>query len=154
MTDLIINQEFTSAAGLKLPWKIECDALSDQEWEAIAKIMTPHLPEFGTVVGIPTGGIKLANAMKPYLTEGNKSVLITDDVWTTGKSMKNTAKLLNTRHWFGLVVFARASVPANIWWMFRTMEKPSHLLGSKNYSNRKDSLAESPETILERNPDV
>ena len=77
--------DFISHAGLPLPWKIECDALSKEDWEGLARmIMDYETRSFGSVEGIPRGGVPLANALKQYATEGPP--MIVDDVYTTGKS--------------------------------------------------------------------
>ena len=76
---------FISHAGLPLNWKIECDALSEDDWKGIARmIMDYETRPFGSVEGIPRGGIPLANALQEYATEGRP--MIVDDVYTTGAS--------------------------------------------------------------------
>lgn len=88
--------DFTLHSGAKSSFKIDCDALTDEDIEAIAKMLMEILPPFGNVEGIPTGGLRLAEALKPYCTPGAKSTrgsyrdsewLIVDDVATTGKSI-------------------------------------------------------------------
>ena len=79
--------DFTSHAGLPLTWKIECDALTKDDWDGIARmIMDYETRPFGSVEGIPRGGIPLARALQPYATEGPP--MIVDDVYTTGTSFK------------------------------------------------------------------
>lgn len=76
---------FISHAGLPLNWKIECDALSEDDWKGIARmIMDYEKRPFGSVEGIPRGGIPLAKALSEYATEGPP--MIVDDVYTTGTS--------------------------------------------------------------------
>ena len=71
--------DFISHAGLPLTWKIECDALTKDDWDGIARmIMDYETRPFGSVEGIPRGGIPLAEALKPYATEGPP--MIVDDV--------------------------------------------------------------------------
>ena len=83
--DLFQSGDFISHAGLPLKWKIECDAISKSGWDALAcMIMQYNKRSFGSVEGIPRGGIPLANALKKYATEGPP--MIVDDVYTTGKS--------------------------------------------------------------------
>ena len=78
---------FTSHAGLSLNWKIECDALTEDDWKGLARmIMDYETRSFGSVEGIPRGGIPLANALSEYATEGPP--MIVDDVYTTGTSFK------------------------------------------------------------------
>lgn len=93
---------FTSAAGLKLTWKIECDALTDDDWQCIAAVVGPGL-DFGEVEGVPNGGVKLAHYLKPYAT--GQGLLIAEDVLTTGNSMNRHRA---GRPADGLVLFSRA----------------------------------------------
>jgi orotate phosphoribosyltransferase len=88
-------------------WKIDCDALSDEDWETLAFMIQSEI-KFGSVIGIPKGGIKLAAALEKYRTNGYPT-LIVDDVLTTGKSMNN----LKTQNpdAVGVVVFARDKCP-------------------------------------------
>lgn len=104
--------KFISHAGNELDWKIECDALTDDDWECLAKMIADRIM-FHEVVGIPRGGDKLAAALKKYCEPQNDVVtyrLVVDDVWTTGKSMKEFLDLGD----FGYVVFARNQIPAGI----------------------------------------
>ncbi len=107
--------DFTSAAGLRLGWKIECDALDEDDWACIAYVGSKLL-YFGAVIGVPRGGIALASAMQPYATPGAPMTLICDDVWTTGKSMRALAgDVAEAGRWIGYVGFARGPLPANVW---------------------------------------
>ena len=38
--NLFIREDFISHAGLPLTWKVECDALSEGDYEALAKIVS------------------------------------------------------------------------------------------------------------------
>jgi hypothetical protein len=101
--------DFTSAAGLVLPFKIECDALTPEDWACIAYVGARMMPPFGRVIGVPRGGLTLAEAMAPYATSG--APLVVDDVWTTGKSMMAAAP---HEPWIGFVAFARGPLPDNV----------------------------------------
>jgi hypothetical protein len=103
--------EFTSAAGVPLAWKIECDALTDSDWECIAYVGSQMLRPFGRVIGVPRGGLALASAMRAYVTPGSLTPLVVDDVWTTGKSMCAAAPGCP---WIGYVAFTRAALPRNV----------------------------------------
>ena len=111
--------KFMSHAGNELEWKIECDALTDDDWECLAKMIADRVM-FHEVVGIPRGGSKLAAALQKYC-ETKKSEfdgilkidyyrLVVDDVWTTGTSMKEFMKPGD----FGYVVFARNRIPPDM----------------------------------------
>ena len=97
---------FISHAGNELQWKIECDALSDADWDCLARIIHERT-RFGSVYGIPRGGTKLALALEKYITPGHPLRLVVDDVYTTGKSMKDVM----VGNDLGFVVFARNRIP-------------------------------------------
>ena len=89
--DLFQKGDFISHAGLHLKWKIECDALTAKDWKGLARmIMDYETRSFGSVEGIPRGGLPLANALKEYATVGPP--MIVDDVYTTGTSFKEYCK--------------------------------------------------------------
>ena len=122
-TDLFQAIDFTSHAGKALNWKIECDALSTQEWDCLAQMIYEYEPRnFGEVVGIPRGGLPLARALEGYATGNDDDpILIVDDVLTTGGSM-NTFQMDYFRNrdprrgYIGWVVFSRAPLEhANGW---------------------------------------
>src|SRR5262245_411731 len=95
--------EFILSSGQKSNFKINCDALSFQDWRTLAWLLVKRLPKFGEVEGVPRGGIPLANALKPFRSP-SKTLLIVDDVLTTGNSME---KLRAGREAIGAVIFAR-----------------------------------------------
>ena len=106
--NLFTRGMFMSHAGIELEWKIECDALTDDDWECLAKMISEKT-EFGSVYGIPRGGTKLANALEKYKTPGSIIHLVVDDVWTTGKSMRDVMKKGD----MGFVIFARERIQFN-----------------------------------------
>jgi len=108
---------FTLHSGKESTWKIDCDALLDEELEAIANIARDNLPHFGAVHGIPTGGLRLARAFEPYRVGGSNITLIVDDVLTTGRSMVEAKQ--DFRFPVGFVIFARGECPDWITPMFR-----------------------------------
>jgi hypothetical protein len=111
---IFIWERFTSAAGLALDWKIDCDALTDGDWDCIARACQPKLPSFGRTLGVPTGGLPLARALSVYARSTKDHVLLVDDVWTTGKSMMECARANGLQDWTGVVAFARAPTPQNV----------------------------------------
>lgn len=112
---LFQRKNFISHSGVPLTWKIECDALTDEDWETLALIISERC-SFKSVEGVPTGGLKLAAALQKYCSNKGYPLLIVDDVLTTGKSMWEHR---GDRDAVGYVVFARTNrVPswiAAIW---------------------------------------
>ena len=87
--DLFQKVDFKSSAGLDLTWKIECDAISNDEWECIAHMIVERANPFRSAIGVPRGGVKLAEILNEYGTGSYLDpVCIVDDVLTTGKSME------------------------------------------------------------------
>lgn len=101
---------FTLASGLLSPFKIDCDYLTDGDIETVAWIINKNLKlKFRTVEGVPTGGLRLADALQQYATPNEPGVvLIVDDVWTTGGSMKK--QRANRTSAIGAVIFARGPI--------------------------------------------
>ena len=57
-TKLFKVQEFTSHAGKQLPFKIECDAFDEEDWDSIAQMILCYEKEpFCHAEGIPRGGL-------------------------------------------------------------------------------------------------
>lgn len=108
--------KFTSHAGKELNWKIECDALTDDDWECLA-LMIAERARFGSVYGIPRGGVKLQKALEKYVTPGHPIRLVVDDVFTTGKSMKEVMQSND----LGFVVFARSRIPFDAQYYIRAL---------------------------------
>ena len=99
--------EFTLHSGSKSFWKIDCDALTDEDYLGLVRMALERLPSFGSVEGVPRGGLKLAAALRSHVTPGGP-LLIVDDVVTTGNSLERHR---NGRVAIGLVIFARGRVP-------------------------------------------
>lgn len=108
--------DFNLHSGVKSWLKIDCDALTDEDIETIARLLTFRLSNFGAVEGVPTGGLRLAAAMEPYTSEG--PLLIVDDVLTSGGSMETHRAGRDT---IGAVIFARREPPAWITPLFQMM---------------------------------
>tara|TARA_B100000686_G_scaffold252124_1_gene262732 strand:- start:4143 stop:4523 length:381 start_codon:yes stop_codon:yes gene_type:complete len=125
--DLFQSVNFKSHSGLNLTWKIEMDALSEQDWFTIKKMIMEITPPFREAVGIPRGGVKLGDLLNEHATgkEGDP-ICIVDDVLTTGGSMEYflTQYQRNRRPFtaIGWVVFARTQCPP---WVKALFQMPS-----------------------------
>ncbi len=109
---LINCEKFKSHSGLELDFKIDCDYLTDSDIECIAKIIAKRTT-FGHVYGIPRGGARLAEALKQYHDDNVSTVLVVDDVLTTGQSMEEVRVFFEERGFdvIGWVIFARKTPP-------------------------------------------
>lgn len=112
---------FMSAAREPLSWKVECDALTWNDWLCLAEVIGPRL-HFGQVEGVPRGGCPLARALEMYATPGGP-LLIVDDVLTTGSSMERHRA---GRDAIGVVLFARSDCPewiTPVWQLGRAWQR-------------------------------
>lgn len=109
MSGLFNLGDFVAHSGKTLPWKINCDALSPQDWECLARMVADMVGDFSLVVGVPRGGLALEAALRKYISPTGPT-LIVDDVLTTGGSMNEF------KYWeedvVGSVVFARGKCPS------------------------------------------
>jgi predicted phosphoribosyltransferase len=80
--------------------------------------MISDMYSFGAVLGIPTGGLRLAYALKQYAIPSSDNILIVDDVLTTGNSMARAASPFQPEYVIGVVIFARGECPDWITPMF------------------------------------
>lgn len=121
--------DFTLASGERTRWKIECDALTPTDWDALALMTMERFPHrFVEVVGVPRGGEPFANALDLYtdLDAMSRRALVVDDVWTTGGSMERFVEqhaelvaLDYMGHLDRAVVFARSPVPEGVVALFQ-----------------------------------
>lgn len=117
--NLFERGNFVLASGAQSSYKIECDALTDDDIETLAWMIAINLRlNFGSVEGVPTGGLRLAGAMQQYISDPeSERILIVDDVWTSGGSMRNhRAGRYNT---IGAVIFARGPVDPWVFSLFK-----------------------------------
>lgn len=126
---LFESGQFISHAGLKLNWKIECDAIRPEEWHVLAKMINEYEPQvWQKAIGIPRGGVALGKALDQYST-GNPDdpILIVDDVYTTGTSFKEFIekeyKGVATLQW---CVFARKPTGGRVKALFTMPDKGRH----------------------------
>lgn len=105
---------FTLNSGAVSAWKLECDALTDDDWQALARMVQQMVGPFSSVEGVPRGGLKLAECLKPLCSLAGPH-LIVDDVLTTGGSMERMRQDAmdnrSIRIVTGAVVFARGQCP-------------------------------------------
>ncbi len=122
--------DFTLNSGTKSKWKLECDALGAKDIEALAEMIRQLVGPFGSVEGVPRGGLRLAEALKPFV-DLNGPHLIVDDVLTTGGSMgriktdwcdrTNRSLGPNFGECMGAVIFARGQCPH---WIKAVLQMP------------------------------
>lgn len=109
--------DFLLHSGDRSHFKIDCDALTYEDWETIAFLIKEKF-NFTNVVGISDGGTKLAQLLEQYKKEGDNLTLIVDDVLTTGASMKTIRDSIKGNS-IGVVVFARGRCPYWVWPIFQ-----------------------------------
>lgn len=109
--NLFRKGKFKLSSGGGTDFKIDCDALTDDDIDCIAFLISKSI-KFHSVIGVPTGGLRLAKALQQYCTEDWKlTTLICDDVLTTGKSMEKI-KAEQQYPCTGVVIFARGYCPS------------------------------------------
>lgn len=99
---------FVSHAGAELAWKIDCDALGDDDWRTLARLFRNLGLRYGRVLGIPRGGMKFAAELRAFVDPTSNITLIADDVLTTGRAMEAARSALGPdADVIGVVAFAR-----------------------------------------------
>jgi len=109
---LFEKKDWIMHSGEKSDFKLECDALTDEDLETLAYLISKKFTFFD-VRGVPTGGMRLANKLAKYIKGGDK-FLIVDDVLTTGKSMEKARSPYFRQYRdkiIGIVIFARGECP-------------------------------------------
>ncbi len=129
MPSLFQRGNFVLNSGAISTWKIECDSLSDEDIEALAEMMRKLVRPFGEVEGVPRGGLRIAAAMKEFITPDCPILLIVDDVLTTGGSMQRMRQSHADRGkevWQidGCVIWARGKCPP---WIRAVQQLPIEL---------------------------
>lgn len=101
-------------------FKIECDALTEQDWNTLAWLIYSKI-RFQLVFGVPTGGLRLAEVLRKYESKNEVDpILIVDDVLTTGSSIQELRSRYPGSQ--GFVVFARGPLPKGVRALFTLME--------------------------------
>jgi len=128
MIDLFEMKTFVMHSGDIGHWKIECDALTDEDIETLAYIVSEKF-KFAGVYGVPTGAIRIEKALRKYITLDSENFLIVDDVLTTGASMEEARnKMITVKRVFwhniiGVVLFARIPPPEWVYPVFQLWNK-------------------------------
>ena len=115
-TVLFRKGHFTLHGGEETWFKIDCDALSDEDLDTLALLAAEdeRIGTFFKVEGVPSGGLRFAKALERYALSQyadaqNPRVLIVDDVLTTGGSMED--QRAGRERCQGVVIFARDKCP-------------------------------------------
>ena len=110
--NLFEKKKWIMHSGETSDFKIECDALTSDDWDTIAYLISKHF-SFSEVVGVPRGGLALQYSLKKY-KKSLGPLLIVDDVLTTGTSMEEERDLYLERYKnniVGVVLFTRGRCP-------------------------------------------
>ena len=134
---LFRKMDFRMHSGGLAHYKIECEALTDDDIETLAWIIAQKSKQMTRedrtgirdVYGVPRGGTRLGNALMKYKDKWGSIRLIVDDVLTTGNSMQQARLDLGWCDAFGVVIFARHECPN---WI--------HPIFSMQWFNVKDEL--------------
>lgn len=88
--NLFQRGDFTLRSGRKSTYKVECDAMTEADWAGVAAAIAEEklLLPFSGVSGVPRGGVPFAAAMMKYVTPGANTLLVCEDIVTTGGSME------------------------------------------------------------------
>ena len=113
--NLFQEGSFKSHSGLIVSRKVDCDALSDESIECLAKWISDKIT-FNGLHPIPRGGTCLAEALKQYEETPkslyNNTILVVDDVCTTGASFEYARGLYRNRaEIIGVCIFAIGDYP-------------------------------------------
>ena len=110
--NLFEDKKFISHSGKPLSFKIECDALTDEDLATLAKLVAMNIT-FDLAYGVPNGGCRFAATLNEYRSHNrNDKLLIVDDVLTTGTSMEDTKLMFGDGDdILGIVIFARGPCP-------------------------------------------
>ena len=109
--------EFKLHSGRISHFKIECDALTSEDWETLAVLIKDKF-QFREVVGVPSGGLKLARVLSKYKDDNSDVTLIVDDVLTTGDSIRTLRNSIKGES-IGVVIFTRGECP---YWIYPLFE--------------------------------
>lgn len=128
MENLFQKVRFTMHSGGVSDFKLECDALTSNDYATLAYMVSRKM-KFKKCYGIPRGGLPFEEALKPYESQDSETILIADDVFTTGGSIVEFKKKLledgiitEDSDVQSIVVFARGKLLPNITTIFSLNE--------------------------------
>ena len=106
---------FKLFSGRSSDWAVNCDDLTDDDWDCIRNLILERHPNFSTVVGMTKNGKLLADLLNPFTTTGD--VLLVDDVLNinlmqTQRLWYRTRMSYHSREVSGYVVFACMPCPS------------------------------------------
>lgn len=114
---LIQLGDFTLASGAQSTFKLECDQFIEDNIDGLVALIRHMVGPYKEVHGVPRGGLRLAEALRPFTTPDGVRLII-EDVLTTGGSMQrftNELYAIGSTAWrecAGVAVFARGPCPA------------------------------------------
>lgn len=94
------------------PLRIECSALTEDDWLSIANLVA-HAMVFSKAVGVPSSGLPFAEALNKFAHDSGPTLIVDDVLTTDGKLVRFRSELQLNRPYIGLVLFARRQPP--IW---------------------------------------
>lgn len=132
MPDLFLLGDFAQHSGGRSWFRIECDALSDNELKALAAMLASRLPPFGGVHHCGGASHRLALALyNDHLSLSSSRQLLVDDVYTTGATIeKFKHQLKQSNLWstdgVGAVLFAWSNPPPWVTALFTVAPEYTH----------------------------
>lgn len=122
--NLFQSGNFVLSSGSRSDFRIDCDALTDEDIKTLALVFRKRLARSWhgatakIICPVPSGGNRLASALAEYRKNGqyiqirpDAPVLIVEDVLTTGRGME-CERLKHTEPVRGVVIFAREQCPS------------------------------------------
>jgi|SRR5581483_7595248 len=131
-TNLIQLGDWTLHSGLHSRFKLVADAFIHDNLPGLVELIRQLVGPFSSVEGVPTGGLVLAEALRPFAGLSGKH-LIVDDCLTTGGSLRAARDAYGERCRsenkpenvvVGAVAFARGQCPL---WVKAVFQLPEQL---------------------------
>lgn len=113
--NLFIKKRFKMKSGGMSDFKIECDALKEEDYDTIAFLISRKV-KYKKAYGVPRGGLVFAEKLNKYASNESDLILIAEDVVTTGKSMEDFREKLmqensTYKNILGVTAFSRGPLP-------------------------------------------